>query len=78
MKRSASLVLALLVLAFLPACATDPTLVVASRNFYLAVSPEYALYVEADPTLTREQKDRRYETIRLFDETLRVREEAVK
>lgn len=77
MKRSAS-VLALLVLAFLPACATDPTLVVASRNFYLAVSPEYALYVEADPTLTREQKDSRYATIRLFDETLRVREEAVK
>jgi hypothetical protein len=65
-----------LALLLLPACAADPSLVTAGRQFYMAVAPEYALYVEADPALTREQKDSRHLSIKLFHEALLIREEA--
>jgi hypothetical protein len=68
----------LVALLALPACSVDVPLVTASREFYSAVAPEYALYVEADPTLTREQKETRAATLRLFHELLTTYEAAAK
>lgn len=76
MKNRVFPILFLALVAFLPSCVADPSLVVAGREFYQAVAPEYALYVEGDPTLTREQKDSRHLSLRLFHEALVAREQS--
>lgn len=46
-------------------CALLPTgdHLAADRAIYEAVAPSYTAYVRADPTLSREQKDRRLRTV---------------
>lgn len=62
--RSKLLALALLVL---PGCATDSTWIPPMRATYDAVADEYADYVRGDPYLSREQQQRRLETVRAWD-----------
>jgi len=44
----------------------------AELDTYNAIAPEYRAYVEADPTITEQQKELRYDTV----ETWRRRVEA--
>ena len=72
MKRRIPLV-ALLLFA---ACSAgpDPIFVSASRETHNAIVPEYMNYVNADPALTREQRQRRQATCDRWNEAIRVRE----
>jgi hypothetical protein len=42
----------------------------ADRATYEAIAPEYEAYVTADPLLTKEQKERRHQTIRSWEAKL--------
>lgn len=67
--------LALLGLLSLGACqGVDPLFVTASRDTYTAVAPEYAHYVDTDPALSAEQKQRRHATIDRWNEAITARE----
>lgn len=72
-------VLFLLLFIFLmltPSCAAgpDPTFVAASRATHDAVAPEYLRYVDADPALTTEQRNRRHASIDRWHEAITSRE----
>lgn len=72
MKRRIPLVALLLLTA---ACAgSDPTFVSASRVTHDAICPEYMNYVNADPALSREQRQRRQATCDRWEEAIRTRE----
>ena len=68
--------LALCLLLVLGACAggPDPLFVGASRMTYDAIAPEYRNYVNADPALSSEQKQRRRDTLDRWNEAITVRE----
>lgn len=78
MKRNRCLLFVLLALCLLllPSCTVgpDPTFVAASRATHDAVAPEYLRYVNADPGLTQEQRDRRRATIDRWNEAITSRE----
>lgn len=65
-----------LCLLLLPSCAAgpDPTFVAASRATHDAVAPEYRRYVDADQTLTPEQRTRRHASIDRWNEAITSRE----
>lgn len=67
-----------ILLATMPACAgaPDPLFVGASRAAHDAIAPEYLRYVDADPALTQEQRDRRRATVARWAEAIAVREVA--
>lgn len=67
------LVFALLVL---PSCTggPDPTFTAASRATHDAIAPEYLGYVDADPTLSPEQRTRRHASIDRWREAIESRE----
>lgn len=62
--------------ACLTSCAGGPDLlfVSASRAAHDAIAPEYLHYVDADPALTQEQRDRRRATVTRWGEAITVRE----
>ena len=72
------LLLLLACCALLPSCAggPDPTFVAASRAAHDAIAPEYLHYVDADPALTPEQRQRRHATVDRWAEAIVVREQA--
>lgn len=58
-------------------CATpEAAFVRAERATYQAVAPEYVAYVEADPALSDEEKERRRRTVRTWDLSIRQHEAA--
>lgn len=61
-RLTRSLVTAALCL-FAAGCALDKEYVKADRLTYEAVAPAYLKYVEADPALDQEQKERRKRTV---------------
>ena len=72
----AAVLLCLAALLFLPSCAAgpDPTLTAAARASHDAICPEYLRYVDADPALTQEQRDRRHLTVDLWRQAIESRE----
>ena len=72
-------ILLLLPLSQSPGCSAlhppTPDYVAADRATYQAVAPEYAEYVEADPALDEEERDRRARTLDTWDARLRAAEE---
>lgn len=66
--------LALLLLLVISGCAVQEKYVMADRLTYQAVSPEYMDYVEGDPTLTDEQRDRRRRTVYSWDARIKQAE----
>lgn len=73
-NRIARLVSLLSALLLLTSCAVDPTFVRAARETHDAVAPEYLQYVDADPALSQDAKDRRHRTIERWVESIAVRE----
>ena len=75
-RRWPLLSLLLMCCAVAPACAAgpDPTFVLAARDTLNAVAPEYLRYVDSDPALSQEQRDRRHRTIGRFEEAIKSRE----
>ena len=77
MKRT--LCLALLAVSLSGCAANVPAdWVAADRATYNAVAPEHAAYVDADSTLTLEQKQRRHNTLDTWRIRLENHEAAVK
>jgi len=64
-----------ILLAFLlafPGCGICPTQ--AERLTFEAISPEYLRYVTEDTSLSSDQKQRRYETVRSWEARLKAKE----
>lgn len=76
MRRFGLLLLLVVALLVLPSCAAgpDPTFVAASRATHDAIAPEYLGYVDADPTLSTEQRTRRHASIDRWREAIESRE----
>ncbi|QOV91638.1 hypothetical protein [Humisphaera borealis] len=55
--------LAVLAIAFGSGCTPVGSYVSADRSTFEAITPEYARYVEADPDLNQQHKDRRLRTV---------------
>lgn len=64
------LLLALLLLG----CKADQAFTVAARQAYDATIPEWIAYVDADASLTKEQRDRRHRTAELWSAAIAARE----
>lgn len=47
----------------------------SSASFYRAIAPEYSAYVQQDPSLTQEEKDRRHRTLDAWRATIAVESE---
>ena len=64
----------LLACGLLLASCTTPggTYVQADRDTFDAIAPEYRIYVQADPSLSVEQRDRRLLLIELWDKRIRT------
>lgn len=71
--------LAVLLLACMAACGSMPRVldVTAQRKEHDAVAPEYLRYVDADSTLTAEQKQSRHDTVGAWALRIRKLEEAL-
>lgn len=66
------------VLLLAAGCTLPPAAFVsAERAAHDAIAPEYTAYVQADPALTQEQKDRRLRTVALWLQAIQAAEQAV-
>lgn len=76
MRRVGLFLLLALILMVLPSCmgGPDPTFVAAARASHDAITPEYLGYVDKDPGLSGEQRERRHRTVARWDEAIRSRE----
>ncbi len=61
MKRF--LIIGVAVAVLLSGCGVNQALVRAFADYHAATAPEYCRYVEADGTLTIEEKSRRFATV---------------
>jgi len=65
--RLATLFAAFAAVLFLAGCPSVPKeYAAADQATYDAIAPEYTAYVQADPKLTQEQKDRRLRTLQTW------------
>ncbi len=78
MRKLRALIPALLILVACSCRGPDPILVKAQRATYDAVAPDYLTYVDADPALSTEQRERRRRTVETWRLRVETQEEALK
>lgn len=67
--------LSVLMLLTVGGCSLDKIYVQADRDTHDVIAPSHRKYVEDDPNLTDEQKERRYRLLESWNERIKAAEE---